>query len=208
MRKARKNKGILIFVMGFILLLFVFDMVFFSMVRHSRDRIMGVKNRLTAGGISEFGLDYAVNMVKNYEWKPGDVKPCPGKINGELEKIDGRICLKETFQTPIIASPGGYCEISLYSFENAFFHVKSAGFMGREKAVRTRDVDMPIPANDESEEPTAETPAPDEQSYSEVEASPSPTPEETQTPEYKPLPSPDPYPMESPIFPPGTRIYD
>lgn len=147
--KAKKNKSNTIKSSGFLLYFLVMGifffsivMIFYSMSSSSKHRILRVKNRHVSLSLAETGLDYALYMMTEHNWKPNKISPCPGQIYGELEKIDGRILLREYFQTPEITEPGGYSIISLYSYEGGFVKIRSEGFIGRQKAVIEKDVEF------------------------------------------------------------------
>ena len=130
--RSSKRKGIMVFILCLMAFLFTFELIVFSMIKISRERIMGQKNRLTAESLARAGMQYAENMISQKKWKPNYIVPCPGKISGDLQQLKGGFVLRETFDSPVMANPGGIFRLSLMSHEGRFYRVTSTGMMGRQ----------------------------------------------------------------------------
>lgn len=181
MISLRNKKGMLVFVFGVLLFLAVLEFLFVAMARTSRERIMRAKNRHIAEDLARAGLNYAELMIDRKKWNPNAIEPCPGKFTSELVRIDGRICLKEIVQSPVLVEPGGIFEISLYSYAGNFFRIKSVGFMGHSRHEMTKEIFGGFSTEEIEIEKSEPTESPNETDEpSEIETpSESPSPEGT-----------------------------
>jgi len=145
-KSFKKAKGTLILVLGIMLFLFIVETVFLCIVRNSREKIVGVKNRHTAKSLARVGLDYTLSMLEQGKWTPNHITPSPGKVTGDLVKVGDKVCLRESFSSAVLARPGGIFEAGLYSHEGKFFRVECTGIMGHSKFRLTREFPENSPA--------------------------------------------------------------
>ncbi len=146
--RINKRKGILVFILCLMAFLFTFEVLVFSMIKMSKERIMGQKNRLTAESLARVGMQYAEKMIADKRWKPNYIVPCPGKVSGDLQQVDGSVCLRETFDSPVIANPGGIFRISVMSYEGRFYRITSTGMMGRQRYEINREFPDRFPSGE------------------------------------------------------------
>lgn len=147
--RNNRRKGILVFILCLMAFLFTFELIVFSMIKFSRERIMGQKNRLTAESLARVGMQYADKMISEKRWKPNYIVPCPGKVSGDLREVNGSVYLRETFDSPALANPGGIFRISLMSHEGRFYRITSTGMMGRQTFEINREFPDSFPPGEE-----------------------------------------------------------
>jgi len=149
MRNNFKIKGIMIYILCIMAFLFAFELIIFTMVKTSRERIMGSKNRLTARSLAMAGIHYSEKMIKSGKWKPNAISPSPGTISGDLLKFRGLVCLKESFDSPVLANPGGFFHVSIYSYEENFYRIISTGKIGKQSFEMSREFPEYFPPGEE-----------------------------------------------------------
>ena len=187
--------------------LFTMELVVFSMIKISRNRITGVKNRKTAKSLATVGIHWAESMLDNGKWKPNEISPAPGKVKGDLLKFRGLVCLKESLESPILVKPGGYFRVDMFSYEDRFYRINSTGIIGKQSYCITREFPENFPPGEEGvpgsiTEPLDQT-VPIDIKNPEIPASPENTPVIEETIEIKPGGSHTPEVIYTPSTPGG-----